>query len=98
MEAARTVADELHARGYRGPFGIDAYQYRDKSGRVALNPLSEINARMTFGHVARRLAEALNRPRLVLRVGSGSTAAGPGILPLLDPGHDDRTVAWVEAG
>ena len=47
-EAAR-VAEALRREGYFGPFGIDAYTYRDPSGSVALQPRSEINARYTMG-------------------------------------------------
>jgi len=55
-----TLADAgraLAGAGYRGPYGIDAWRYRDRAGRVAFQPLGEINARMTFGLVARALAE-----------------------------------------
>ena len=40
--------------GYRGPFGVDAFVYREGDER-RLHPLCEINARYTFGHVARAL-------------------------------------------
>lgn len=43
------VAQALAALGYFGPFGMDAYRYRDRSGGPRLNPLSEINARYTMG-------------------------------------------------
>ncbi len=43
------VGRALHARGYRGPFGIDAWRHRvPGSLATALNPLSEINARFTM--------------------------------------------------
>ncbi len=45
---ARQVADALVVEGYFGPFGIDAYRFRD-DGRVLLHPLSELNARYTMG-------------------------------------------------
>jgi hypothetical protein len=41
-----------------GPFGIDAWRHRLPDGTLALNPLGEINARMTFGLVAWALEEA----------------------------------------
>ncbi|WP_394832248.1 hypothetical protein LVJ94_37605 [Pendulispora rubella] len=47
-EAAR-VAEALGREGYFGPFGIDAYTYRDRAGTIALQPRSEINARYTMG-------------------------------------------------
>jgi len=45
---ARHAAHALVARGYRGPFGIDAFGYRSASGELLVNPLSEINARFTM--------------------------------------------------
>lgn len=48
---ASYVATALVAAGYFGPFGIDAFTYRDREGGTHLHPLSEINARysMAFG-------------------------------------------------
>jgi hypothetical protein len=43
------VAIALHAAGYFGPFGIDAYTYRDEKGALAFQPRSEINARYSMG-------------------------------------------------
>ena len=44
LEAASMA---LHASGYVGPFGIDAFRYRH-GGRTLFQPLSEINARFTM--------------------------------------------------
>jgi hypothetical protein len=52
LETAEAVAAALRRAGYMGPFGIDAWNYRREDGVVVLNPLGEINARMTFGLVA----------------------------------------------
>jgi hypothetical protein len=52
LETVGTVAAVLRRAGYVGPFGIDAWSYRREDGVVVLNPLGEINARMTFGLVA----------------------------------------------
>ena len=52
LEAVETVAAALRSAGYVGPFGIDAWRYRRDDGEIVLNPLGEINARMTFGLVA----------------------------------------------
>ncbi|WP_394842809.1 hypothetical protein LZC95_37775 [Pendulispora brunnea] len=49
VEEAARVAEALVREGYFGPFGIDAYTYRDPSGALALQPRSEINARYTMG-------------------------------------------------
>jgi len=51
QETTEAVADHLRKAGYVGPFGIDAWRYRTEGG-IVLNPLGEINARMTFGLVA----------------------------------------------
>jgi hypothetical protein len=42
------VGAALHAAGYDGPFGIDAFVYR-VNGRLELRALSEINARFCMG-------------------------------------------------
>ena len=55
--------DKLAQAGYRGPFGIDAFVYGTGYDRQ-LYPLCEINARHTFGHVARALGRRLGITRL----------------------------------
>jgi hypothetical protein len=49
LRASALLASEaLHAANYFGPFGVDAYRWRD--GRaVRFNPRSEINARYSMG-------------------------------------------------
>lgn len=48
-EASRAAAG-LHACGYFGPFGVDAYRWRDEeTGAERFNPRSEINARYSMG-------------------------------------------------
>lgn len=49
LESASVVATALHEAGYWGPFGVDAYRWRETSGVVRFNPRSEINARYTMG-------------------------------------------------
>lgn len=44
---ARAAGAALHAAGYFGPFGLDAYRYR-LAGREAFNPRCEINARYSM--------------------------------------------------
>ena len=53
---AHRVAGALAAAGYFGPFGVDAYTYRERSEPHAahLQPRSEINARYTMGFAAPR--------------------------------------------
>ncbi|EYF04906.1 hypothetical protein [Chondromyces apiculatus] len=48
-EAATTTGEALAAAGYFGPFGIDAFRFRDAAGEVRWNPRCEINARYTMG-------------------------------------------------
>lgn len=57
-ETAECSARELHAAGYFGPAGIDAFSYSD-GGAVRFNPICEINARLTMGEVARSLKRVL---------------------------------------
>ena len=59
-EVVQGVGHALRREGYVGPFGIDAWQHR-VDGRILLNPLGEINARMTFGLVAWTLRERLGQ-------------------------------------
>lgn len=68
-EVVHGVASALRREGYVGPFGIDLWRYRRPDGKIVLHPLGEINARMTFGLVARALAD---------RVPSGSPEVQPG--------------------
>lgn len=53
--ALAAAATALAAQGYAGPFAIDAFAYRDAAGARQFHPLCEINARYTFGWVARAL-------------------------------------------
>ena len=53
VRVARAVRDALIAAGYRGPYGVDAFVRADGG----FHPLCEINARMTFGHVAHALGD-----------------------------------------
>jgi hypothetical protein len=53
VRVARAVRDALIAANYRGPYGIDAFVRADGG----FHPLCEINARMTFGHVAHALGD-----------------------------------------
>jgi hypothetical protein len=48
LDEGRRVAAALVREGYFGPFGIDAFTYRD-GARLRLQPRSEINARYSMG-------------------------------------------------
>ncbi len=39
----------LAREGYRGPYGVDAFVWRDGEGRERLQPRSDVNARYTMG-------------------------------------------------
>jgi hypothetical protein len=87
---ATTVAASgalLAEHGYAGPFAVDAFAYRDCDARK-FQPLSEINARFSFGWIARALAQR-----------SGATQLGfgeppPGATTLIAPAGD-RVAAWI---
>jgi hypothetical protein len=93
----------LRQAGYSGPFGIDAWRYRRPSGEPAFHPLGEINARMTFGLVARALVDRLRQPLGLapgdrLRLVLCRQPPGEPSLPLLLPsGEDARGAAWLMA-
>jgi hypothetical protein len=61
-EAAAASGEALAAAGYQGPFAIDAYLWSDASGVQRLQRLSEINARLSFGLLARIAAEDAGSP------------------------------------
>jgi hypothetical protein len=102
------VARALRREGYSGPFGIDCWRYRRRDGApgrrgLAWHPLGEINARMTFGLVARALVDRLRGPlgldpraAVRLRVGAGPGPRTPPAVPLLLPSAGGLTAAWLE--
>jgi hypothetical protein len=49
VEECHRVAGALSGAGYFGPFGVDAYTFRDAGGEIRLQPRSEINARYSMG-------------------------------------------------
>jgi hypothetical protein len=49
FDAASEAARALHAAGYFGPFGVDAFRYHDARGALRFNPRCEINARYSMG-------------------------------------------------
>jgi hypothetical protein len=92
--------DHMWAAGFRGPYGLDLFYARGADGALKLH-LSEVNARRTFGHVAWALRDRrfetqrdLERMSVTLRFGRG--APPDGTIPLLLPGADDDTCAWLE--
>jgi hypothetical protein len=100
-DAGMHVGEVLLSLEYVGAFGVDLYSTLRPDGTTQLR-LSEINARHTFGHVAQALAPKA-RPSmgigaadpLTLRFGRGDPPSAT--IPLLLPGADDDTSAWLEA-
>ncbi len=90
------VARAALRAGYVGPLGIDLWRYRLPDGSTALHPLGEINARMTFGLVARALVDrargALGEAERV-RLMFGKDLPGEGVVPLLLP---PGGAAWLQ--
>jgi hypothetical protein len=59
-EAANRIGQELGGEGFRGPFGLDAYQYRDlETGELKLRPLVDLNPRPTLASPSHGLAKRL---------------------------------------
>jgi hypothetical protein len=107
VEVAGGVARLLAEAGYEGPFGIDCWRYRGPGGEPRFQPLGEINARMTFGLVARVLAERVEkamglapgatcRLRLSRRGEIPRLESAGRLVELLRPGEEDPTAAWLE--
>lgn len=61
------VGAEAAARGHRGPLGIDAFVYR-QGGALRLQPLVEINPRVTMGRVGLALRDRVASQRAALFV------------------------------
>lgn len=96
---AQAVGEALRREGYRGPASVDAWTWRRDDGSIALNPLGEINARLSFGWVARQIGLRLGRERVRLRLGSGREMAerpAGRVEPLLLPDARGHGAAWLE--
>jgi hypothetical protein len=86
-QAVDAAGRALAGLGYLGPFTVDAFVYRDGDAHV-LHPVCELNARYTFGHIARALAARLGTRVL----GFGAPPAGARVL--VTPSADDPVAAW----
>jgi hypothetical protein len=84
VAAVHSVGTALAAAGYVGPFAVDSFVYM-ANGERRLRPLVEVNARHSFGHVAR----ALGARRL------GFAAPPVDATVLVAPTIDDPTTAWI---
>jgi hypothetical protein len=104
LATLHAAAQGLASLGFQGPLTIDAWRYRRRDGALALNPLGEINARLSFGHVARALFQRLELTRApappacaaLLIGGAAGRAAGPRRVPLLAASPDAPLAAWME--
>ncbi len=85
-ELVTAAGAALAGLGYAGPFAVDAFAYRDGERR-RFRPLCEINARLSFGWIARALADRLGTRRL------GFGPPPPGAIVLIAPAGDGIT-AW----
>ncbi len=86
-ELVSAAGAALAGLGYAGPFAVDAFAYRDPGGGRRFRPLCEINARLSFGWIARALADRLGTRRL------GFGPPPPGARVLVAPAGDGIT-AW----
>lgn len=98
--AARQIGGLLQREGYRGPFGIDAYEGHAADGSGVAVTVSEVNARLTFGFVACALFERARtrgfRPR-ALRFGAAALdTLAPASLVLLRSEDGVHAHAWLE--
>ncbi len=91
-DGAARVRDIFGQAGYRGPFGTDAFEYVAPDGALALRPVSEVNARFTFGHIAHEIRERLF-PGSNLTLLLGRPPEEGRYVPLIHPTEDDATQA-----
>ena len=68
--AAAAVARALAGAGYAGAFTVDAFVFETSAG-LALQPLSEVNARLSFGLLARAAMERSKASRYRLSMPPG---------------------------
>ena len=88
-ERVAAVGAALATINYAGPFAIDAFVYRDTTGARRLHAPVEINARYTFGWIARAYASRHGMTRLGL-----AGEPPPGARVLIAPAADGVT-AWI---
>jgi hypothetical protein len=88
FEMVSAAGGALADLGYTGRFAIDAFAYHTADGGRRFHPLCEVNARCTFGWVARALHARLGTTEL------GFSAPPPGATVLIAPA-DDGVTAWV---
>lgn len=81
-QMAEQVLNDMAARGFFGPVGIDALLYHcPRTQSIALYPIVEINGRQTMSLVALRLQQRLC-PQQVVYLTFNQSAEGAALLPL----------------
>ncbi|MDB4961576.1 MAG: hypothetical protein JWP01_1575 [Myxococcales bacterium] len=88
FELVSAAGGALGELGYVGRFAVDAFVHRTADGERRMHPLCEINARCTFGWVARALHTRFGTTEL------GFSTPPPGATVLIAPA-DDGVTAWV---
>jgi hypothetical protein len=71
VRATREAARELFRAGYWGPFGVDAFRYRDRAGDERFCPRGEVNARYTMGWAVGMLSRDQRTEEELLLLGEG---------------------------
>jgi len=90
-----SVGRALAARGYRGPFGVDSFRYH-RGDALALRPLCEINARLSYGHLAHAAARRYSELDGGVRLGiaRGEPVPDDAVI-LVGPGANDPTTVYL---
>lgn len=65
-EVASCLGARLFEEGYTGPFGVDSYVYREPSGALCLQRISELNLRHTMGRLALQAKRHAQAGRVVI--------------------------------
>ena len=91
-KAFHQVGKILLQEHYVGPFGIDAFTYQGESRDTHIHPVTEINARMTFGHVAQAYADVLERP---VELNFGHHPAPENAVRITAPDEIDPSMCWL---
>ena len=91
IDVFKKVAALLINEKYAGPMGIDAFTYLSANGQTKLHALTEINARLTFGHVAQGYDEFLGRP-IELNFGR---SIPKNVTIIATPDSTDATSCWI---
>ena len=100
-EVRKGVAESLRALGHAGPWGLDAWVWRGPDGEDHLHPLGEVNARLTFGHVARAWFERVGRTTwgpdaaMALRFGEQPETRDPDTISLVGSPDGQERYAWL---